>query len=148
MESSESAKKQYQDLVEEISPNSRLWVDCLKAFVTGGLICCVGQWLNNLLIAARVSKDAAGTYTGVILIFCGVLLTGLGYYDKLGKYAGAGTVVPITGFANSVAAPAIEFKKEGFVLGMAAKMFLVAGPVIVYGALASVLVGLFYYFSR
>ena len=148
MQQTEQAKKQYQKMVERVSPGSRTFANSLKAFVVGGLICDVGQLIRNLLLKGGVSEDHTAIYTAVILVFLGVLLTGLGVYDKIGKFAGAGSVVPITGFANSVAAPAIEYKKEGYVLGVGAKMFLVAGPVIVYGTLAATVVGLIYYFVK
>ncbi|MCL2351941.1 MAG: stage V sporulation protein AC [Firmicutes bacterium] len=148
MQQTEQAKKQYQKMVERASPGSRTFANSLKAFVVGGLICDVGQLIRNLLLKGGVSEDHTAIYTAVILVFLGVLLTGLGVYDKIGKFAGAGSVVPITGFANSVAAPAIEYKKEGYVLGVGAKMFLVAGPVIVYGTLAATVVGLIYYLVK
>lgn len=148
MDQTQSGKKKYQELVNTVSPNSRLLANSVKAFVVGGLICDLGQLIQNTLTGMNVSKDDAGMYTSIILIFISVLLTGLGLYGKLGKFAGAGSVVPITGFANSVAAPAIEFKREGYVLGVGAKMFVIAGPVILYGTLASIVVGIFYYFFQ
>ena len=141
-------KKRYEEMVKAASPASTTWVNCLKAFLVGGTICGIGQVINNILIARNLSKDDAGLITAGILIVVAVLLTALGLYNKLGKHAGAGSVVPITGFANAIAAPAIEYKTEGLVLGVGAKMFVIAGPVIVYGAMASVLVGLVYYFVR
>ena len=148
MQQTEQAKKQYQKMVEEASPGSRLFTNSLKAFLAGGLICDLGQLIKNIVLSRGASQDNAAAYTAMTLIFLGVLLTGLGVYDKLGKFAGAGTVVPITGFANAVAAPAIEYKKEGYVMGVGAKMFLVAGPVIVYGTLAATLVGLVYFIIK
>ena len=148
MDNSEQAKQQYQQLVDEISPKSHVFVNCLKAFAVGGAICVVGQLILNMLIRRGIGQDAAAAYEAMAMIFLGVLFTGIGWYDKLGKHAGAGSIVPITGFANSVAAPAIEYKNEGMVLGMAAKMFTLAGPVIVYGTLTSIVVGLFYYFLK
>ncbi len=148
MDQSNKAKTRYSEMVKEASPNSHLLADCVKAFVSGGIICVIGQVINNTFASMGLPKDEQGTYTSIALIFLGVALTALGVYDKLGKFCGAGTVVPITGFANSVAAPAIEFKKEGLVLGVGAKMFLVAGPVIVYGLVTSILVGLGYYFFK
>jgi len=141
-------KAEYREIVKQASPNSSLLVSCVKAFVVGGLICDAGQFVNNLYIGAGTPKDTASVYTSVILIFFGVLLTGLGLYQKLGKFAGAGSIVPITGFANSVASPALEFKSEGYIFGVGAKMFVVAGPVIVYGVAASVVIGIIYYFFR
>ena len=114
----------------------------LNAFWTGGLICCLGQLLFGLYAAAGLAEQAAGTAESITLVFIGALLTGLGVYDDIAKLAGAGTLVPITGFANSVAAPALEFKTEGFITGTAAKMFVIAGPVIVFGTAASALYGL------
>ena len=148
MDNSEQAKRQYQQLVEEISPKSHIVTNCAKAFAVGGAICVIGQLILNLLLRAGASKDAAMAYESILMVFLGVLFTGIGWYDKLGKHAGAGSVVPITGFANSVAAPAIEYKNEGMILGMAAKMFTLAGPVIVYGTLTSIIVGLFHYFLK
>ncbi|MDR1914527.1 MAG: stage V sporulation protein AC [Clostridiales bacterium] len=148
MDNSQEAKKKYQDLVEGMAPKSKLLSDCLKAFFVGGAICTFGQAITNVLMNFGVGKENAGTYTSIILVFLGVFFTGLGWYGKLGKHAGAGSAVPITGFANAMAAPAIEYKSEGLVLGMAAKMFTVAGPVIVYGTLTSMIVGIIYYFIK
>ncbi len=148
MDLTKKGKDRYQYMVKKASPNSKLLTDCLKAFFVGGFICLIGQYINSRFVAGGFTRDEAGMYTSIILIFASVLLTGLGFFDKIGKFAGAGTVVPITGFANSVAAPAIEFKKEGFILGVGAKMFVVAGPVIVYGILSSILVGLVYYLVK
>ena len=148
MDNSEQSKQQYQKLVNKTAPKSHVFVNCLKAFVVGGAICDVGQFIQNTFINLGLGRDAAGSYTAIAMIFLGVLFTGIGWYDKLGKHGGAGSAVPITGFANSVAAPAIEYKNEGMILGMAAKMFTLAGPVIVYGTLTSIIVGLFYYFLK
>jgi len=141
-------KERYSEMVKQASPGSTVGVNCIKAFLVGGTICAIGQVIHNILEARNVPKDSAGLITASILIVTAVLLTALGLYNKLGKHAGAGSVVPITGFANAIAAPAIEYKKEGLVLGIGAKMFVIAGPVIVYGAMASVVVGLVYYFVR
>ena len=141
-------KKRYDDMVKAVSPPSTVGINCLKSFLVGGTICGIGQILHNILIAQGLSRDDTGLIVAVILIVTAVLLTVLGLYNKLGKHAGAGSIVPITGFANAIAAPAIEYKKEGLVLGVGAKMFVIAGPVIVYGTLASVIVGLVYYFVR
>ena len=127
------------------SPDSKTAVNCLKAFLTGGLICCTGQALTNLYLSLKLSQTDARTLTSVSLIFLGGLLTSIGIYDNIAKHAGAGTLVPITGFANSIVAPAIEFKSEGFVLGLGAKMFVIAGPVLVYGITASVIFGILYF---
>ena len=141
-------EKEYQKLVEEISPKSPVGKDCLGAFLVGGIICTIGQLLLNLYTGMDISEKDAALWVSITLIGLSALLTALGIYEKLGKFCGAGTIVPITGFANSVVSPAIEFKKEGMVFGMAAKMFIVAGPVIVYGTLTSMLVGFIYYFVK
>lgn len=141
-------QKQYQDMVDEISPNTKIGTNCLKAFFVGGLICLFGQFITNTLAKYGLSKNETGMYTAIILIFIASLLTGLGLYAKIGKFAGAGSIVPITGFSNSVTSPALEFKKEGFILGLGAKIFIIAGPVILYGTLTSVLVGIIYYFFK
>ena len=141
-------KGKYQKMVEKSSPNTNLGLNCLNAFWTGGLICVIGQFITNSFLNFGFDLEIARTITSVILIFIGILLTGLGVYDEIGKVAGAGSIVPITGFANSVAAPALEFKREGFIFGVGAKMFIIAGPVIVYSTLTSVIVGIFYYFSK
>ena len=138
--------KEYQQLAEEMSPKSPMRKDCLMAFVIGGLICTLGQVLINCYSAWGLSKDDAGTAASMTLVALSAVLTGLSLYDNLAKHAGAGTLVPITGFANSIAAPAVEFKTEGFILGVGAKMFTIAGPVIVYGLSASVVYGLIYWF--
>lgn len=132
-------------MVKKASPNSPIFTNCLKAFVSGGLICAGGQLLLNLFLERNFTENEAALCVSITLIGISAVLTALGLYEKLGKFCGAGTIVPITGFANSVVSPAIEFKKEGMVFGMAAKMFLVAGPVIVYGTLTSMLVGLIYF---
>ena len=139
--------KEYQILMEEMSPKSPIGKDCLIAFVVGGLICTLGQWFIHCYSALGLEKDAAGTAASMTLVALSALLTGLSLYDNLAKYAGAGTLVPITGFANAISAPAVEFKTEGFILGVGAKMFTIAGPVIVYGVSASVVYGLIYWFS-
>lgn len=136
----------YDKMVKEASPDSPIVLNCIKAFVSGGMICTIGQLIRNYIETFHLGEDTTSLIVCVILILASAILTGLGIYGKLGKYCGAGTIVPITGFANSVVSPAIEFKKEGLVFGMAAKMFLIAGPVIVYGTLTSMLVGLIYYF--
>lgn len=135
-------------MVKQASPNSPIFMNCLKAFISGGIICIIGQLLSNFYTGKDFSKEEAALLVSITLIGLSALLTALGWYEKLGKFCGAGTIVPITGFANSVVSPAIEFKKEGMVFGMAAKMFIVAGPVIVYGTLMSMLVGLVYYFVK
>ena len=140
-------EREYKKIVDELSPKSPMWKDCVIAFVVGGAICTLGQFFLNLYGNLGVEKDDAGTLTSMTLVALSALLTGLSLYDNLAKFAGAGTLVPITGFANSIAAPAVEFKTEGFVLGVGAKMFTIAGPVIVYGVSASVVYGLIYWIS-
>ena len=140
-------EKDYQKLVEKMAPKSPMGRDCFNAFWIGGLICAIGQGFLNFYTNLGLDKDLAGTATSMTLVALSALLTGLSLYDNIAKYAGAGTLVPITGFANSIAAPAVEFKTEGFVLGVGAKMFTIAGPVIVYGVSASVVYGLIYWIS-
>ena len=135
-------------MVQKASPDSPIIMDCVKAFVSGGIICSIGQMLRNYFIGQGLSQDDTGLAVSLILIASAVLLTGLGLFGKIGKFCGAGTIVPITGFANSVASPAIEFKKEGWVFGLGAKMFQVAGPVIVYGTVTSIFVGIIYYLAK
>ena len=137
----EMSPKEYQEYVKQKSPNSPIWKDLALAFVIGGAICVVGQLVQNGWAAVGLDQEDAGTATACTMVFLSALLTGLNLYNKLAKYGGAGTLVPITGFANAVVSPAIDFKSEGFVTGMAAKMFLIAGPVIVFGTLASVIYG-------
>ncbi len=136
--------KEYDKLVKEMSPKSPMGKDCVMAFVVGGLICALGQFLLNFY-GKWLDKEAAATAECMTLVALSALLTGLSLYDDIAKHAGAGTLVPITGFANSVAAPAVEFQTEGMILGTAAKMFTIAGPVIVYGVSASVVYGLIYW---
>ena len=138
-------EKQYDALVKEMSPPSPLGKDSLLAFLVGGAICCLGQVFLNWYSSLGLDKDMAGTAASMSLVALSALFTGLSLYDDLAKHAGAGTLVPITGFANSIAAPAVEFKTEGFVLGVGAKMFTIAGPVLVYGTAASVVYGFIYW---
>lgn len=138
-------QKQYAKLVQQISPNSPVGKDCLMAFLLGGLICLLGQCCITLYTSLGLPKEEAGTAASMSLVALSALLTGLSLYDDLAKAAGAGTLVPITGFANAISAPAVEFKTEGFILGVGAKMFTIAGPVIVYGLSASVVYGLIYW---
>lgn len=140
-------EKQYDALIRELAPKSPVGRDCFNAFWTGGLICVIGQVFINFYTALGLEKQLAGTAGSMTLVCISALLTGLSLYDDIAKHAGAGTLVPITGFANSVAAPAVEFRTEGMVLGTAAKMFNIAGPVIVYGVSASVVYGLIYWIS-
>lgn len=137
--------EQYRQYAEQHMPRSHSRRDALRAFFVGGGICALGQMFIEIYTALGMEADAAGTVCSVTLIFIGALLTGLGIYDKIAKFAGAGTLVPITGFSNSVVAPALEFKTEGMVLGTAAKMFVISGPVIVFGTSASVVYGFVYW---
>jgi stage V sporulation protein AC len=139
--------QEYSEYVKQKTPNSNIFINCLKAFVIGGIICVIGQIIMNFFMnTVKLDKDSASTATSIVMVFLGALLTGLDIYPKIAKHAGAGTIVPITGFANSVVSPALEAKTEGLVLGVGAKIFTIAGPVILYGTLASVIAGLFYYF--
>ncbi len=138
----EMTPREYQQYVQQMAKKSPIVKDTLLAFVIGGAICVLGQLIQNGWAAAGLGKQAAGTATSCSLVFLSALLTGLNRYNKIARYGGAGTLVPITGFANAVVSPAIDFKSEGFITGMAAKMFLVAGPVIVFGTIASVLYGI------
>lgn len=133
--------EEYNEYIKKKQPHSPLGMDMLRAFLVGGLICAGGEGLRVLYISLGLDTESAGTAVSISLVFLGALLTGLGLYDDIARFAGAGTLVPITGFANSVVSPAIDFKSEGFITGMASKMFIVAGPVIVFGTLASVVYG-------
>ena len=133
--------QEYQAYVKKKEPKSPLLKDVLLAFLIGGAICTVGQLIMNGWGAAGLSKEDAGTATSCTLVLLSAVLTGLGLYSRLARFGGAGTLVPITGFANSVAAPAVDFRSEGLITGMAVKMFTIAGPVIVFGTLASVIYG-------
>ncbi|MCL1858007.1 MAG: stage V sporulation protein AC [Oscillospiraceae bacterium] len=141
-------KATYKKYVGENAKKSNLLVNITKAFLIGGLICCIGEALIDLYIHIGMSLETARTLESVTLIFIAALLTGLGYFDSIAKHAGAGTLVPITGFANAVVAPAIDSKSEGFIMGVGAKMFVIAGPVIVYGTIASIIYGIVYYFIK
>ena len=134
-------KKTYKKYAAAHAPKSPIIRDCIWAFLVGGAICCIGQLLTSLYVVAGLSKEDAGTLTSVTLIFISAFLTGIGVFDKLAKRAGAGTLVPITGFANSVVSPAIDTKSEGLILGVGAKIFTVAGPVLLYGTLAGAVYG-------
>ena len=141
----ENYNKNYIAYVNSFDPPTQHFKNCYRAFLVGGLICCIGQFLRILFEQVfAFSGDELAAAVSIVLIFLGTLLTGLGVYDRIGRNAGAGSIVPITGFANSVASPAIEFKTEGFIYGMAAKMFIVAGPIIVFGVLGGTIVGLIY----
>ena len=138
--------KNYINYVKGISPKTNEKRSLFHAFWVGGVICSIGQSFRYLLqLTLNLSSDELSSYVSMIMIFLGALLTGLGVYDRIGKYAGGGSIVPITGFANSVVSPAVEFKTEGYIYGTAAKMFVIAGPIIVFGIASSVLVGLIYF---
>lgn len=137
--------QEYNKYVSEKSPKSRIVRDTLVAFVTGGLICTFAQVIYKIMLKYGISEEIVKKFLPVIMIFIGAFLTGINVYSKLGKFCGAGTIVPITGFANSIVSSAMEFKSEGLVTGLAVKMFSVAGPVIVYGTVVSVAIGIVYY---
>lgn len=142
----DSIIKNYQTLVRKITPKSHLAVGCVRAFVTGGIICMIGQAATDLSHAyLNLNSSEALTFGSVFLVFITALLTGIGVFDRIARYAGAGTVVPITGFANAMVSPAMEFKAEGWVLGTGAKLFTIAGPVLAYGISTAVLVGILYF---
>ena len=141
-------KEAYGEYVKAKSPNSKLFTNMLKAFIVGGFICCVGQAFMELFKHFGVPQETSATITSMSLIFIGALLTGFGWYDDIANFGGAGTLVPITGFANAMVSPALEFKTEGFVTGTGAKMFVIAGPVIVYGITASIIFGIILWLWR
>lgn len=140
------SKTDYQKMVEKKSPSSKTLKNSIKAFLIGGTICLIGQCFLSFYETLNLSEEMTGAATSISMIFLGVLLTGLDIYPKIAKHGGAGTLVPITGFANAVSAPAIESKTEGFILGVGAKIFTIAGPVILYGTLASFLAGIVFLF--
>ena len=130
-------------------PRSKTFSQCIRAFISGGIICSIGQLVHNIgENVLMLDEKGVSAFTAIVMVFIGAILTGLGIYDKIGAWAGAGSIVPITGFANSIVSPAMEFKREGFVTGTAAKMFVIAGPVLVYGIGSSVIVGLIYALLR
>ena len=139
---------QYRRLVHDATPGTRMWMGYVRAFWVGGTICALGQALNDLGDKLNLCETTGPMFTSVVLIFLGTTLTGLGIYDRIGKYAGCGSIVPITGFANSVAAPALEYRREGMIIGIGAKLFTLAGPVLVYGITASIIVGILYWALR
>ena len=138
------SNKEYSQMVKKASPNSELLKDMIKAFIVGGIICIIGQLISDFYKSLDFSKENTASLTSATLIFIGAFLTGIGFYDDIAKIGKAGTLVPITGFANSIVSPAIEYKTEGYVLGVGAKMFTIAGPVLVYGISASVVYGIIY----
>jgi stage V sporulation protein AC len=144
----EKLKQKFKTISSEVRPKSNIVKNSIRAFIVGGLICDVGQLFSSYLTKLGLPKDDVSGWVSIIMVFLGALLTGLGVYDKLASFAGAGSLVPITGFANSIVSPAMEFKKEGFIFGVAAKMFVIAGPVLVYGIGSSVVVGLIYFLIK
>ncbi len=136
--------QQYQEYVEQKSPNSPILKNCLNAFWVGGFICIIGQLISDICKFRGLDQDTSGTITSIILIGISAFLTGLNIFNKIGKFAGAGSIIPITGFSNSIVSPAMEYKSEGYIMGVGAKMFTVAGPVLVFGISASILVGIVY----
>ena len=142
---SDMHNQKYDELVKKMTPNSRMLRGYVRAFWVGGTICCIGQALNLLGNALELSVMTSPMFTSMVLIFIGTTLTGFGVYDRIGRYAGAGSIVPITGFANSIAASAIEFRREGLILGLGSRLFTVAGPVLAYGISSSILAGLIHW---
>lgn len=137
-------KKEYKKYAESKADKSPIIKDMINAFLIGGLICTIGQFFTEMFVNMGMDKESAGTFTSISLVFISALLTSLNVYDKIAKIAGAGTLVPITGFANAVVSPAMEFKNEGYIMGVGANMFKIAGPVIAYGVIASVVAGIVY----
>ncbi|MDZ5252997.1 stage V sporulation protein AC [Clostridium sp. LIBA-8841] len=144
-QSDEKIKKKFNELEQQIRPQPKTLKNCIMAFIIGGLICVIAQFIRNYLLSNGFPEEQVSIITPMTMVFLAALLTGLDIYDKIAAVAGAGTIVPITGFSNAMVSPAIEFKKEGFVMGVGAKMFTIAGPVIVYGVGTSVIVGVIYY---
>jgi len=137
--------QEYQALSKQLTPKPTVLKNTIRAFFVGGLICMFGQIIGNLFVMGGLIRSEASIAATAVLIFLGALLTGLGVYDEIGKFGGAGSIVPVTGFANSIVAPALEYKREGYVLGVGARLFTIAGPVLVYGIITSIIVGLIYY---
>ncbi len=144
----EKAQQEYEQYVKEVTPTHNLWLQMAKAFVTGGIICCIGQGILNYGASQGLDKQTAGSWCSLLLVLLSVLLTGFGLYHKIVKWGGAGALVPITGFANSGAAPAIEYKAEGQVFGIGCKIFTIAGPVILYGIFSSWVLGMIYWILK
>lgn len=147
-EEKQQQQQDYNEYVKQVTPTHSLWANMLKAFVVGGIICCLGQVILNIAGNAGLDKEASGAWTSMILVLLSILLTGLNLYPSVASWGGAGALVPITGFANSVAAPAIEFQKEGQVFGIGCKIFTIAGPVILYGIFTSWVLGLCYWAGK
>ena len=142
---SQDTKKNYQNYVDKKTPNSPILKNCFNAFWVGGLICIIGQLINSYCKYIGLDIQLSGTVVSIVLIGLSAFLTGVNLFNKIGKFAGAGSLIPITGFANSIVSPAMEYKSEGYVMGVGAKMFTVAGPVLVYGISSSILVGIIYF---
>ena len=138
-------KKEYQDYVKKKSPNTSIIKNVIWAFIVGGIICTIGEAFSNFYVAKGFDKDTVSNLTSMTMIFLGAFLTGINVYDEIGKRAGAGSIVPITGFANSIVSPAMEYKSEGYILGVGSKMFIIAGPVLVFGIASSVIIGILFY---
>lgn len=139
------SSKQYEEYIKDKLPKPNYIKNCIAAFIAGGLICDVAQFISNIAKSYGYNPEAVSSITAISMVFLGAFLTGIGIYDRIGRVAGAGSVVPITGFANSIVSPAMEFKREGFVFGVGAKMFVLAGPVLVYGISTSIIVGVIHY---
>lgn len=139
------SSKQYEKYIKDKMPKPSYLKNCIAAFIVGGLICDVAQFITNTAKSYGYDQQAVASITATSMVFLGAFLTGIGIYDRIGKFAGAGSVVPITGFANSIVSPAMEFKREGFVFGVGAKMFVLAGPVLVYGISTSIIIGVIYH---
>ena len=144
----QDTKKDYQNYVDKKTPNSPIFKNCLNAFWVGGVICVIGQLINSYCKFQGLDAQISGTVVSIVLIGISAFLTGLNCFNKIGKFAGAGSLIPITGFANSIVSPAMEYKSEGYVMGVGAKMFTVAGPVLVYGISSSILVGIIYFIFK
>ena len=144
----ETEKQQYADYVKEVTPTHSLWMNMVRAFLVGGAICAIGQGILNYVQSLGLDEKNAGTWTSIVLVLMSIILTGFNLYPSIAKFGGAGALVPITGFANSVAAPAIEFQKEGQVFGIGCKIFTIAGPVILYGVFTSWVAGLLYWLGK
>jgi len=148
MEKDIKKQQTYKEIAQKHEPKPSLSKNIFWAFIIGGLICDVGQLFLNFFLSKNIEIQDASTLTTIIMVFLGAFLTGIGIYDDIGRIAGAGTIVPVTGFANSIVAPAMEFKREGLVFGVAAKMFIIAGPVIVYGVSSSIIIGIIYFLLK
>ncbi len=148
MDNPQDTQKKYQDYIDKKSPNSPILKNCFNAFWVGGLICVIGELISQFCKFKGLDIQTSGTIVSIILIGISAFLTGLNIFNKIGKFAGAGSLIPITGFANSIVSPAMEYKSEGYVMGVGAKMFTVAGPVLVYGISSSIVVGIIYFIFK